>query len=239
MKKILTFVSTANQFLIFLAVVIFIVVAGKDLFRGVFESSYEEPQIKIIKNTGEAKDEVKIKYNTKFNMKLLDVYVFNISSDAIKMKSGPELGDSTMNMFSGGSRNVYQKVNLLFVPESGSSYLLMKDNAYIVKTSFYDDSKDKDRYRRNLSKNLYLIISKDKNEDGFLKSDDDTADLYVSDYNGKNLNVVLKGVYDYKVIQDNLIMIEVREKPGVTFYTYDVITKKLVKLDTKSPLSNG
>lgn len=239
MKKLLTFISTVNQFLIFLAVVLFIVVAGKDLFRDFFEPSYEEPQVKIIEKTGEAKEEVQIKYETKFNIKLLDVYIFNLSSDAIEVKPGPNLGDSRLRMFSAVGRNVYQKVNLLFVPKLGSSYLLMKDNAYIIKTSFYDVSKDKKRYKKNLSKNLYLIISKDKNADGFLNSDDDTADLYVSDYNGKNLKVVLKGVENYQIIDDNFLMIEAKEKSGTTFYTYDILTKELLKLDTKTPLTTG
>lgn len=239
MKKLLAFISTTNQFLIFLAVLLFIVVAGKDLFRGFFEPSYQEPQVKIIEDAGEAKEEVQIKYETKFNMKLLDVYVFNLSSDAIKMKSGSNMDDTTLNMFSAGARKIFQKVNLLFVPKSGSSYLLMKDDGYIIKTSFYDDSKEKHRYKKKLSKNLYLVISKDENSDGFLNSDDDAADLYVSDYNGKNLKLILKGVENYELMQDNFIMIEAREKSGVTFYTYDLLTKELLKLDTKSPLTNG
>lgn len=235
MKKILAFVSTANQLLIFLAVLLFIFVIGKDLVSGIFKPSYEEPKVKII---GDTKDAVKIEFKKSFTRKILDVYIFDVSSDSIKIQPGPELGDSTLNMFSGGSRTIYQKVNLLFVPKSDPSYLLMKDNAYIIETSFYNESKEEHRYNRKLSKNIYLIISKDTNSDGFLNFEDVT-DLYVSDYNGKNLNIVLKGVNDYKLIQDNLIMIEVSEKSGTIFYTYDLLTKKLLKLDTKTPLTNG
>lgn len=238
MKKFLAFVSTANQLLIFLAVLLFIFMIGKDLISDILKPSYEKPKIKIIGNSDDVKDVVEVKYLTTFDKEILDTYIFDISSDSITIKSGPELGGSTLNMFSGGARKTYQKVNLLFVPKSGSSYLLMKNNAYITKTSYYRVSKDKDRYNKNLSKNIYLVISKDTDADGFL-SRDDMADLYVSDYNGKNLNIVLKGVESYKPIKDDLIMIEVRGKSDMVFYTYDLLTKKLLKLDTKIPLTNG
>ena len=240
MKKVLAFVTSANQLLIFLAVLLFIFVAGSKFVKNIFESSYEEPNIKIIDDSGDTKNVVQVKYKTNFNKVIKDVYIFDVSSDSIKIISGPELRDSDtkLNMFSGGSSITYQKVNLLFVPKLGSSYLLMKNSALITKTSFFDESKELYRLDRKLSKNIYLIISKDTNKDGFLSRDGDKADLYISDFNGKNLSLVLKEVEDYELIQDNLIMIEVREKSGILFYTYDLLTKKLFKLDTKTPLEN-
>lgn len=238
MKKIITFVSTVNQFLIFLAVLLFIFVAGKDVASAIFKPAYEAPKVKVIDSSGDAKDVAQIKFKTNFKKKILDVYIFDISSDSIKIKPGPNLGDTTINMYSGGSRKMYQEVNLLFVPQSGPGYLLMKNNAYIAKASYYNESSDKHRYNRKLSKNLYLVISKDINSDGFLNREHDVADLYVSDYNGKNMSVVLKGVNDYKLIRDNLVLIEMRAEPGMEFYTYDLLTKKLLKLDTKIPLMN-
>ena len=240
MKKVLAFVTSANQLLIFLAVLLFIFVAGSKFVKNIFESSYEEPKIKIIDDSGDTKNVVQVKYKTNFNKVIKDVYIFDVSSDSIKIISEPELRDSDtkLNMFSGGSSITYQKVNLLFVPKLGSSYLLMKNSALITKTSFFDESKELYRLDRKLSENIYLIISKDTNKDGFLSRDGDKADLYISNYKGKNLSLVLKEVEDYELIQDDLIMIEVREKSGILFYTYDLLTKKLFKLDTKTPLEN-
>ena len=49
---------------------------------------------------------------------------------------------------------------------------------------------------------------------------------------------VLEDVASFRLYKDNQIMIEVQKEDVETFYTYNLISNKLKKLDTESPLEH-
>jgi len=228
MNKVMSFISKANQVIFFFAVLIVIVILSYQLLSSLFKTPYTPPKIQIVDKDSQKKNDVEVKYKVDFERSIMDVLVFEISANAIETKQ-----ESTMlSMFE--YSNKFQTVNLLFSSKSGASYKLMENNAYIRRASFYklkDDSRDK------LSKNFYLIVSNDTNGDGFLSKKDD-SNLFLSDYNGKNMALVLKGVNDYQVIQDNLLLIEKVSRKNKVFYTYDVLTNTLLQIDTNIMLTS-
>lgn len=236
MKKLTAFVSTVNQYLLFIAVLIIIVISSKNIIQELTTSDYVEPRVKLIKNSDNPAKVININYRTNYRRQVKDVLIFAISSNAIE-NIPEEKTSKTLNMFSEfspKSQSKFQTVNYLFVPKTGPSYLLMSKDTYIRNTSFYSNPKKRNGYKR--LKNIFLLVTNDTNSDGYL-SKKDSADLYVSDYNGKNMYLVIKDVEDYDLMNDNLLMIEVGTVDDRKFFTYDLITKNLEKIDTQTPLT--
>jgi hypothetical protein len=198
MKKIMVVLPIANQVLFFFGALIVIGLLLKPLFSSFFKSDYTPPKIQVIDKEGSKNNGIEVEYQIEFDRDIMDVFVFDISANAIVTKQE----DKVLQMFN--YVNNLKTVNLLFVPKSGQSYNLMENNAYIIRTSLYDQSNNAPQ---KLSKNLYLIVTNDTTEDGFL-SEKDSADLQISDYNGKNRSIVLKDVDNYEVIQEDVILIE-------------------------------
>ena len=225
----MAFLSVANQFLFFFAVLIVIGLMLKPVISSLFKADYAPPKIKVVDSTDSQESSIDVEYRIFFKEDIMDVFVFEISANAIETKKK----GTVVNMFEYYG-DKFETVNLLFAPKSGESYNLMENNAYIISASFY---KSGENSYQKLSKNLYLIVSDDTNGDGFL-STKDSADLFMSDYNGKNMSVVLKGVETFDVIQDDLLLIEKKSEGKKLFYTFNVLTKKLFQLDTKIMLTS-
>ena len=77
-----------------------------------------------------------------------------------------------------------------------------------------------------MKKNLYGAIREDTNHDGYLSSDD-REDFYVSDYNGRNLKLVLEDATGWQVIRDNTVFITQGKREAHKFYIYDVVADEL------------
>jgi hypothetical protein len=82
-----------------------------------------------------------------------------------------------------------------------------------------------------VDKNLYVVADNDSNGDGFL-SEEDAQNLYSSEYNGKNLKLILKDILDYRTIDDHELLILKEGGEQVEFYYYDLKSETLIKLNT-------
>ncbi len=238
MKKLLAFVSSANQFFVFIAMLLIILLASENWISKILRNTYEKPKVEVVENTDGGKSSIEMTYEKNFERQIMDVYVFSLSSDSIIIEPEQATDDRVLNFFSGPRKPERQKVNLLFVPKSGPSYLLIKNDVYISRISYYEKPSKGSFNRTMLSKNIYLIIDKDTNGDGFLDQEGDVVNLYVSDYNGNNITLVLKDVDNYRVEGDDSLIIEVSIEGKSSFYSYDVAENKLSRLDTETPLTN-
>ena len=227
-SKFFNFILKANQILFFIvAIGVFIA-----FIISIIPRNYEPPSVKIekISNLHKAKqDKKKTMYTKSFYSKIKDVYIIKIQTDKIIHK------DKVLrhaSMLSSGYNNEYGLVNLLFVKEENIKYKLLKKDAYIVSFKTIRSNETMNHaYENNyfqLDKNIYSIIQKDTDKDSTL-SMKDQQDFYISDYDGKNLKNILKNIKQYKVVDDNTILITNKED---LFYMFNIITNKLVLLDT-------
>lgn len=219
MKKIYNFIKKTNTILIFVLAVILIGTFSKDIIKDLTRESYQPPKVEVTNN--ETSEEVKIEYKTKYYKKVKDNYLFKLNSDKI---------DRSVERKSGSFRFAdYEDeytVNLIFVDNTGkTSYLLEKD-AYIMSIetpSFLEDS-------NHTVRNIYLIASEDRNEDGFL-SHEDSITLYTSKIDGTELTVAAKEVVDYKFSDTNEIVVNWIEGEMSRHGIYDLENNKLLTLD--------
>jgi len=230
-SKFFNFILKANQILFFIvAIGVFIA-----FIISIIPRNYEPPSVKIEKTSNLHKtkqDKKKTMYTKSFYSKIKDVYIIKIQTDKIIHKDKVL---SHSSMLSRGYNDEYGLVNLLFVKDESMKYKLLKKDAYIVSFKTIRSSEaTKNVYENNyfqLDKNIYSIIQQDTDKDSTL-SMKDQQDFYISDYDGKNLKSILKNIKQYKVVDDNIILITKNINKEDLFYMFNIITNKLVLLDT-------
>ena len=179
-----------------------------------------------------------------FSRKVKDVLIFKLRSDTIDRRGSlgsddDVLSDAMCDVSAEecGSYSPVSIVNLLFIHMSGESHKLFKSDRLISSMDFYCYQQDNEQTysgysRYSLDKNLYITVDEDSNGDGFL-SKDDQQDLYASDYDGTNLELIMEDISEYKVIDDNEVMILRKNGKTEDFYLYNAESNKLVKLNTQ------
>jgi len=233
-NKIFNFILKSNQILFFLVAVGIIGITLLSLLP----PDYSRPAVQIEKNIEQnntKKIRTKPQYFKSFHAYIKDVFIIKVHADNITSKkvlhySAPRL--SSMNYY---SDNEHALVNLIFTKEDEGNNKLLKNDAYIVSFNLVTDNKIKPNpYRDNnfkLEKNIYVIVSNDTNKDNFL-STKDQQDFYVSNYDGKQIKLVLKDILKYKVVEDNLVLITKKVNKKEHFYLFNVLTSNLKELDT-------
>jgi hypothetical protein len=122
-------------------------------------------------------------------------------------------------------------VNLLFVKNDGSIVrTLFKENCLMLSHSFAFMRMPSVRQieGEQNSKNTYLVVTED-NGSGEI-SEKGRKDLYVSDYDGNNLKMVLQSVDSYYPLDRNRIFISQKEQQNTKYYSYDLVNGILVSL---------
>ncbi len=225
MKKLLPFISAANQFIIFIVALFVVLKLGGELVNNVLRTDGDGPKVQVnnVQNGDPATEN--IIRDVQFRSTTKGVLVFDILTNVVDM--GDNNTKMKMGYFSGSDEPRLHRVNMLFVPPEGPSYRLMKNDVYIKRTSLYDNSNKE--HSTNISKNIYWLIPKDSNGDGFLSGNDD-AELYVSDYDGKNMLRILSGVNDYKLISDDMLIIESFNESAKVFHSYNVASGRLSRI---------
>lgn len=239
MDKILNFIKKSNQVLFFLAA-IFIIGAIATKFISDLLSGYEPPKIELV-DTSDPKSEIKKQvYTIDFMRKLQDVFIFQLTSDVIDISQNHEdaeigyFAPSTLSHRFSGTYLNDNAVNFMFVKENGSQTMLLAKDGLITEFTMAVFDPDKHSYR--LDKNLYLIIDKDTNNNGFLDQEDSTQ-LYSSTYDGKELTLILSNVGSFQQIGDNALIISQKGKEE-SYHTYNVTTSSLIKLNTAINVSS-
>ena len=162
-------VTVVNQYLFLVVVLLLTFLLLKEVFGDVFRGEYQAPKIELVANDAQQPDP-QIAYSKVFQQKVEDVYIFAVKADKVIQQSDSAdlmegFNDRSFNMFSGGSLTNKNTVNFMFVREEQSPKLLFNQHAMITSYKLFRSTKED--YLHLLSKNLYLVVSGDTNQDGF------------------------------------------------------------------------
>ena len=198
-------------------------------------------QIKVVDSEDEEETEdttESIDYLTKLD----DVYVFAVSSSAIKSDelSLPTTMGIEMSNAIGQSIPRYgssQIINLLFV-KNGQETSLFSSKAFIykyqLKNSYYPSPESASIYSYSTLDhdfNIYAVIKNDTNNDKILDSKDNIS-LYVSDYDGNNLQELSPSIYYFTCTDNNVFVFSEYNEGKISFYEYDGNLKKVSLITT-------
>ena len=173
-----------------------------------------------------------------FLTKLDDVYVFSVSSSAIKSDelylpatAGIEMSNTIPRY---GSSQI---INFLFI-KNGQETNLFSSKAFIYKYELknYSDSHPGTASIYTYSDydhdfNIYAVIKSDTNNDKFLNSKDNIS-LYISDYDGSNLQELSPSIYYFECTDNNVFVFSEYNDGKVSFYEYDGNLKKVSLIKT-------
>jgi len=224
------FIEKSNKILLFIAAIIVIFAIGKDVFSGFFKKDYSEPKVQVIDHRNAHKEKPKLE--KKYVGQIKDVHILEVTSDKIIEEQSYNL-NAEMMVVSSSLNLSSNAVNLMFTKPGEKNHLLFENNALIVDFS-PTQSKETD-YRHILSKNIYSVARKDTNKDGFLNQND-MKELLVSEYDGSNLKSVMNNIEGYQVIKNEMLLIYTNTKSETLYYTFDVLSGEIIKLDTSLKL---
>ena len=223
-----------NQVTIFLAILLGGGALGIQVLINLMDGPSRHTGVEVL--PGESADGTnarpKVTYTKHFVAKLRDTYVFSLSSSVIDPHYRHSKSLERGMMHEDEPRGRYyaagDAVNLIFVGPDGEGKVLFGQD---VKINQYELSRDEGKtpYGRHefmLARNLYLVTTSDTNKDGFLNYED-AQTLYVSEYNGAELKVILEDVESYQELSANLLLITKRVGSGAEFFEYDVISGAL------------
>lgn len=240
MDKVLNFIKKVNQVLFFLAAILLIILVSENIISDLFRNTYDPPKIELV-NSADLTNELKRPvYTVNFLAPLKDVYIFELNSKVIDTNQHHEVEAFAMFAASDVSYDISvgqylsdNAVNLMFVRENENRRMLLNKDALIKEFSKAKFESNDGALR--LDKNLYLIIDKDTNDNGFLDYKD-SANLFTSTYDGRNLSLVLSNVESFSLVADNKLII-VRKDASPNFYTFDVTESTLASLNTAISVS--
>ena len=233
-KTALDTVKDLNQIFFFVAFILVGGAMGLQVLQGLLHSSARNAGVAVL--PGESADgtekRTKVTYTEQFVAKLRDTYVFSLSSNVIdpfhRHPKSLERGMMRDDAPRGRYHAAGDAVNLIFVGPDGEGKVLFEQD---VRINQYELSRDEEKtpYNRHsflLERNIYLVTTSDTNKDGFLNYED-AQTLYVSDYNGADLKVVLEDVESYQELSANLLLITKRVGSDTEFFEYEVISGAL------------
>lgn len=242
MTKTLSFITKSNQILFFVASLLFIAFLSVNLISDLLFNRYEPPKVELM-DSSTAEDSAKKQiYTVDFLTLLQDVHIFELSSKVVDtnqrhVKSSVEMFKVSHDLSGGYSGGMYlsdNAVNLMFVKENGDQHMLLEKDALIAEFSQVKLNVSKHAF--TLSKNLYLIIDEDTNNNGFFDLKD-SSKLFTSSYDGKHLTLVLSDVGSFELTGDDKLIIS-QKGDTPSFYTFDISNSALVKLNTKINLAS-
>ena len=198
-------------------------------------------QIKIVDSDNE-KEVEEIKETIDFYKKIDDVYVFSVSTSAIKageLSESSAVNSQISNVI--GQSFGYsssQHVNFLFV-KNGETTSLFSSKVFIYKHQLKnsDDLVPEgvasfNPYESTVHDfNIYAVIKNDTNNDKLLDSKDNIS-LYVSDYDGNNLKEISSSIYYIECTGKNIFIFSEYVDGKVSFYEYDGNSKKVALIKT-------
>jgi hypothetical protein len=244
-NKINKFIAKANQVLFFIVMLGVICVIAFNLYKELVPRNYDLPKVQIT-DLQKGVNSQQIGYKKSYIGYIKDVQVFKISAESIYNPQASQLQGLTSSFSMG--YNGDKTVNFMFLPENNDNYMLFKRDRLILNYSLVKTNSDSftpleelnNHYDREFFaiKNIYLVIDVDSNLDGYL-SEKDTKSLYVSDYDGQNVKTIFKDIQSYKIIKNDLILINKDESANIEYYTYNLLTNEVNKLKTKIDLATG
>lgn len=215
-KKIIQHLSSVNQVLFFIIAIMLIASFVRTPKSPSKEAeNKKEPRGVRIQDPEALQERV---ITTRYFKKLKDVLVFWIEADYVD----PSVKRNSALSNIPADRLYLDALNILFVSDTGNSYTLFDYDRLIRRV----DLLITDKY------NLYVVVDSDTNSDGFL-GDEDSINLYISDYNGKNCEMIFEDMNHYKHVDENKIMIVQDASSGQKYYLYHFETNELKMIDTE------
>ena len=239
-NRFMKFISSANQVILFFAVIViggvyFYEVVLWDIFREQIPSVPDG--VKIHQADEAISEPSKPTYRKIFDRRLNDVFIFKIESDAINPDSKRKTGFKGEVKFKAPSLKYAYRyrsdrtVNILFVPENSEGYALFENDCLITEVEFVRTHEEQ-KWTHDLKLNLYCVVNSDTNNDGFLGKDD-RQDIYASEYNGKNLILIMKNILDYSLTGNNEVLLIQENENDQLFYIYSVESGEIKKLKSQ------
>ena len=227
-NKIFKVIGQINQLFFFLALLLFTIFVVIPMLP--FLTNKPQQAVKIeanVKKTEQSTPEIKeVIYAKIFQDKIKDVYVFKVTADtSSNSKDNNKKGKRSSSSYSRGYNNS-KIVNILFVKEQGESHKLLDENRLILATTYTQDEKDNTRGHFILDKNLYTIVETDSNQDGFLTAED-KKNLYISDYNGQNMHLIMNDITNFSLVGEDEILIA---KDNDEYTIYNSKSRKISQL---------
>jgi hypothetical protein len=229
MKKIISFISAANQLLFFIGLIVIGV-----MFALSFRTYHpEENKVEIVQGSDQSSDTKRTVYTKEFEHQIKDVFIFKIKAEVIDPNAknkGRHVVKQSLAFASGYYFNSDQTVNIMFVSEGESGRLLFENDRLIIDVKIINTEQGH-RSGFLFDKNLYETVDRDSSGDGFL-SEDDERSLYVSDYDGRNLKQVTTGISKLILVGNNKVLIVKGKKQEKQFFVYNVQSGKVQPIDT-------
>lgn len=246
MKKInFELIKKIDYVLVLLIALIFIVSFFIKKISRIIPRKHIEPAHISIVNSDDDNVSEEIKEKIDFLKKVDDVYIFTVSTSAIKS------GDLSDSLYTGSGYNgtsisnvigqsigqsSSQIINFIFNKDL-EEYKLFSSKVYIYKyelknpmipdfSSVYIPS-----YVAGHDFNIYAVIKDDSNNDKKLDSKDNIS-LFVSDYDGKNLHEISSSIYYLENIEQNIYLFTEYNDGKVSFFEYDGNTDKKTLIKT-------
>jgi hypothetical protein len=230
-SKIYNFITHANQLLLFVLAIALLVMTLSTLLSNLRDTTPMEVKVASHQEDNTTKGEAKNIANTKsFLQYIKDIYIIQLKSSGVPNSSKHE---STLAFSSLGYATDGVTINLIFTKKNGQSHKLFPKDVYIRSTLLAKEGGKVQHDSKRLDRNIYAVIVNDTNGDARLNSED-KEDLFVSDYDGKNLSLVFKDIENYLHIADNQLLITRVVKGEKEFFTYDVVSEELTLLETKN-----
>ena len=224
----MNFIEKSNKVLLFIAAIFVIVAIGKNILRDLSSKDYSEPKVQVIKHDDTQKEKQKVKLEKRYVGKIKEVHLLEVTSDQI-IEEQYFSENSNMITVSSSLSLSRNAVNLMFTKIGEKNNLLFESNALIVE--FSPTQEKETQYQKILNKNLYSVAKSDSNNDGFL-NEHDKKDLLISEYDGSKLTSIMDNIEGYRVIENNSVLIYTATESDTLYYTFNVLTGELLKLDT-------
>jgi len=226
--RIMNFIEKSNKILLFIAAIVVIIAIGKSIIKDLFRKDYSEPTVQVIEHDDTQKEHQQPKLEKRYVGQIKDVHLLEITSDKIVQEQSYS-ANASMIIVSSSLSLSSNAVNLMFTKVGEKNNLLFSNNALIVE--FSPTQEKETQYQSILSKNIYSVVKKDTNKDGFLNQYD-KKELLVSEYDGSKLTSVMENIEGYRVINSNMALIYKATDNDTIYYTFNVSSGELIKLDT-------
>ena len=205
---------------------------------------HSEPAHISVVNSNDDISSEETKESLDFLKKLEDVYIFTVSTKAIKSDEisyseydGLEISNAIGQSIRQSSSQI---INFSFLKEK-EEYNLFSSKFYIYKYEL-KNSKEIDfspsvyesyipSYSDGHDFNIYAVIKEDTNNDKKLDSKDNIS-LYISDYDGKKLHEISSSIYYLEKIGKNIYLFTEYNDGKVSFFEYNGNTDKVTLIKT-------
>lgn len=232
----LKLIGKINQFLFFVAAVLLIALFANELYgKWKPHDPYDRPKVSLADPLAE--DEIDIELEQGLNLVeiLNGVYIFSVENETIDLSKNRESGSVAEYRLPEYGHYSDKTVNYIFTNVGGYKKVLLEKDALVLK--FLPANFGEYKGKPHFDKNVYHVVESDSNNDGFLTGDDSKS-LYLSDFDGQNLSLIIRDVVETYIIDENTIVIVTKFDGKKAFFNYSVKDSKLYQFDVSTKLTS-